>query len=85
MAVRFYPAVLCFLGYDPMPEPQSLGEQVRIKRIRLGLSQKELARELDVDESSVWRVEHDQRLWKRRLGEVFREFVEVPPPARFPP
>ena len=76
MAVRFYPAVIRFLGYDPLPERITLGEQVRAKRMRLGISQKELARILGVDESSVWRVEHDRRLWKRKLRRVFRTYAD---------
>ncbi len=76
MAVRFYPRVLEFLGYDPAPEPETFGQKVRAKRMKLGLTLGGLARELGVDESSVWRVEHDGRVWKRELGRVFGEFVE---------
>jgi hypothetical protein len=41
--VRFYPRILAWLGYDPMPKPMTRGEQVRIARMSRGWSRKRLA------------------------------------------
>jgi DNA-binding XRE family transcriptional regulator len=30
--IRFWPAIIGFLGYDPHPEPRTLGEGLRAKR-----------------------------------------------------
>lgn len=40
---RFRPAIVRFLGDDPNPAPQSVGERIRANRLREGLSQSELA------------------------------------------
>jgi DNA-binding XRE family transcriptional regulator len=39
-AVRFIPRIIEFLGHDPTceVEPQSLGDRIKFKRLRLGLS-----------------------------------------------
>ena len=48
-AIRFYPAILAFLGYDPFPVPTALAERLRAKRRSLGLSIHSLAARLGVD------------------------------------
>ncbi|PKO18729.1 transcriptional regulator [candidate division BRC1 bacterium HGW-BRC1-1] len=58
--VRFLPLIIEFLGYDPNPAPQTLGEKlIHCQRV-LGLSRKRLAAELGVDESTL-------RDWERGL------------------
>ena len=42
-AVRFFPSIIRFLGYDPFPEAQTLADRLRAKRRALGLSYKRLA------------------------------------------
>lgn len=51
------PGIIKFLGYDPFPEPQTLGERLAAKRRMLGLSRKELAKRLGVDEETLARLE----------------------------
>jgi transcriptional regulator with XRE-family HTH domain len=73
-AVRHFPRIVAFLGYDPFPQPQTLGEQIRTRRWNFGLSQEKLAELLGVDEGSVMRWERVE--WKptarsRRLIEAF--------------
>lgn len=42
--VRFYPALIGFLGYNPLPEARTRGEAVRRQRLTLGLSLARLAK-----------------------------------------
>jgi transcriptional regulator with XRE-family HTH domain len=55
--IRFLPAILALLGYDPRPEPEGFGGRLKRAREAEGLSQEALARRLQVDESTIWRVE----------------------------
>ena len=48
-AVRYVPAIIQFLGYDPLPPTDSLSERVATARRVLGLSQRKMAERLGVD------------------------------------
>src|ERR1035441_9352714 len=52
-AIRHIPAILQFLGYDPFPPAQTLGERLATARKVMGLSQRKLALLLGVD-SGTW-------------------------------
>jgi len=52
--IRSYPAILTFLGYDPLPEPQTLAEQLQAIRRRMGWKVRTAAKSIGVDEST-WR------------------------------
>lgn len=67
---RYLPKIIDFLGYDPFPEPKTLGERIKAKRRRIGLSQEQAAKHLSVDEGTLRRWERDEwRPTKRlRLG-----------------
>jgi transcriptional regulator with XRE-family HTH domain len=54
---RFIPALIAFLGYNPLPEARSPGEQVRRARLTRGLSIRALAELAIVDEGSVTHLE----------------------------
>jgi hypothetical protein len=54
--VRFIPAILRFLGYDPRPEPRTFGERLRAARERAGLSERALARQLGLDPGTLSRL-----------------------------
>ena len=56
--IHVMPAIIRFLGYDPIPEPTTLAERMRAYRQRNGLSIKKAATQAGVDESS-W------GLWER--------------------
>jgi transcriptional regulator with XRE-family HTH domain len=52
-ATRHVPAILEFLGYDPIPAPQGFQQRLAAARRRLGLSQRKLAEKLGVDPTTV--------------------------------
>ena len=56
-SIRYLPHIIEFLGYDPFPEPQSIGEEIVAARRRLGLSRKRLAKKLGMDEGTLERWE----------------------------
>jgi transcriptional regulator with XRE-family HTH domain len=51
--VRYMPAIIQFLGYDPQPHADSLPERLAATRRRLGLSQRKMARRLGVDPATL--------------------------------
>jgi DNA-binding XRE family transcriptional regulator len=50
---RFGPKVVDFLGYDPLPDPKSFGQEVWKLRWSLGLTQRALAGHLGIDDVTV--------------------------------
>jgi len=56
--LRHLPKVTAFLGYDPNPsDPKNLREKVLKYRKRCGISQKELARQIGIDPTTLSRLE----------------------------
>jgi transcriptional regulator with XRE-family HTH domain len=51
--VQYYPAIFAFLGYDPFPEPKTLGEKVIAWRRQNGVTRKSLAQRLGIDEAAL--------------------------------
>jgi transcriptional regulator with XRE-family HTH domain len=51
------PAVIAFLGYDPHPDPKTVGETLRAYRRALGLTQRELCAQLGMHRSTVSKLE----------------------------
>lgn len=84
---RFVPRIVRFLGYDPFPKGQTLGERIRAARRAQGLSHTAMARKLGVDPSTILNWERGRRhpparFWPRILGLISRE--EVPLDAPLP-
>lgn len=51
--LRFLPAILRFLGYDPRPAPATFGGRLRAAREAKGLTARELARRLGLDPGTL--------------------------------
>ena len=51
--VRYMPAIIQFLGYNPLPAASSLSERLATTRRMLGLSQRKMARKLGVDPATL--------------------------------
>ena len=58
---RYMPAIIRFLGYNPLPRPSAPGEQLVWRRTSLGMSQRALAARLEVDSSTLARWERGDR------------------------
>ena len=70
---RYFPKIAEFLTYMPLfPEPQDFGSRIVHRRRLLGLSQKDLARKLKVDPSTLARWERG----KRRPARIFLKKLE---------
>ncbi len=59
--IRFLPAILAFLGYDPRPQPKTIGERLVAYRLAKGWARPQLAAELRVDPSTLARWETGKR------------------------
>ncbi|MGB6690746.1 MAG: helix-turn-helix transcriptional regulator [Terracidiphilus sp.] len=51
--VRYTPAIIQFLGYNPLPAASSLAERLAAARRALGLSQRMMAQKLGVDPTTL--------------------------------
>ena len=79
-ALRFIPRIIEFLGYTPDDtKPQSPGQKIAAFRRLRGLTQKELARRLGVDPSTVASWERSEHRPSRHLASIIGR-VTAPPP-----
>ena len=63
------PKIIRFLGYCPIMPARTLSEKLVAYRTSQGLSQRKMARGLDVDQKSIWEWETGNRLPSRRSRE----------------
>ena len=72
---HFIPAIIQFLGYDPLPNRISIAERVATRRKVLGLSQRKMAERLGVNPDTLrgWEAGHHQPTGKS-LGAIERVF-----------
>ena len=59
--IEYMPAIIRFLGYNPLPEAKTLAEQLVRHRTTLGMSQENAAQELGVDPGTLARWECGKR------------------------
>jgi transcriptional regulator with XRE-family HTH domain len=59
--LRQIPKIIEFLGYMPFEEPRTLGERIVYYRRLTGMTQKELAKKLNVDPTTLARWERGER------------------------
>jgi transcriptional regulator with XRE-family HTH domain len=52
-AIRYVPAIIRFLGYDPLPQTSAFPERLAIARKALGLSPRRMAEVLRVDQGTL--------------------------------
>ncbi len=77
-AVRYLPRLIGYLEYNPLPKPQTIGEQLRAKRQALGLSCKRLARMIGVDGGMLQQYEHGNRKVSPRHRRIVEQFLADP-------
>jgi site-specific DNA recombinase len=75
--IRYMPAIIRFLGYNPLPAANTLAEQLVRRRTSLGLSQKQAAREVGVDPGTLARWERGEREPTGVFAERAQSFVSV--------
>jgi transcriptional regulator with XRE-family HTH domain len=68
--IRFMPAIIRFLDYNPLPEATTVAEQLVRHRTALGLSRNKAAKELGVDAGTLARWE---RGGQEPAGELLRQ------------
>jgi transcriptional regulator with XRE-family HTH domain len=81
--IRYMPAIIRFLGYNPLPETEGWGERLVRCRTTLGLTQREAAHRLDVDQGTLAKWERGEREPAGRfldLVERFLDQVKAPDP-----
>ena len=64
----FYPGILAFLKYNPLPAPRTLGATIRQERLARGWSIERLARVAGVDPATLTHIEADTQRTARKLG-----------------
>jgi transcriptional regulator with XRE-family HTH domain len=74
-AIRYIPAILDFLGYNPMPPARTFPERLVLVRKMLGLTRRELALSLGLDESTVQGWETGEHEPIGRNMELIERFV----------
>jgi DNA-binding XRE family transcriptional regulator len=65
------PAIIAFLGYNPLPQATNLGGQLARRRTTLGMTQKQAADRLGVDASTLAK-------WERGAGTVPVSEPQIP-------
>ena len=74
--IRYWPRIVAFLGYDPVPgEGETLANALRAKHRELGLPRKQAAALLKIDEGTLKRYEDG--LWEpgERNRAIIRRFL----------
>ena len=72
---RYMPAIIRFLGYNPLPPAKSMGGRLVRQRTSLGLSQKECAERLGVDSSTLAKWERGEREPAGAFAERAKRFL----------
>lgn len=58
--ISYYPRIIQFLGYNPIPPAATRGQAVRRERLSRGWSRRQVGRQAGVDEATVRRIEDDR-------------------------
>ena len=79
LALHLRPRIIEFLGYDPYPPiAETAGQKMRAKRHGLGLSIKQMAQRMGVDEASWGNWERDEIILYREHRALVAKFIGVP-------
>jgi transcriptional regulator with XRE-family HTH domain len=73
--VHHIPAIIRFLGYSPLPEPESLRDKLILRRKLLGVSQEAMAKQLGVNETTLRYIERGTRRASGRVRHAIRAFL----------
>jgi len=89
--LKYMPAIIKFLGYSPLRQPEGWAERLVLCRTALGISQAVAASQIGVDQGTLARGERGQREPRGTFAERALRFVtqvalasvEVPNTAKF--
>ena len=70
-----WPGVISFLGYDPFPPPKTTAEKIKAVRRRLGLTSRELAKQLQADRGAITRWEAGGEIRKMRHRSAIEDLL----------
>ncbi len=79
IGARFVPAIIRWLGYDPLPRPRSFASWLVTERIRKGLARRGLANALGWDENTVRKYAEGGRPPDGSRLEQLRTMLGEPP------
>jgi transcriptional regulator with XRE-family HTH domain len=74
--IRYVPAIIEFLGYNPLPEAKTLADQLARHRTTLGLMQKETAQRLGVDQGTLAKWERGEKGPAGEFLERVKQFLK---------
>ena len=75
--IRYIPAIIEFLGYDPLPPANSFSERLATARQTLGLSQRKTAEKLSVDPATVKGWEAGRHEPTKRSVDVIGRVLQI--------
>jgi transcriptional regulator with XRE-family HTH domain len=76
--VYWLPAIIQFLGYNPLPEPRTVPERLLMKRLERGWSRTVAARELGIDQSTLRDWEHGKIILFEKHRTLVANFLGIP-------
>jgi transcriptional regulator with XRE-family HTH domain len=76
--VRYIPAIIQFLGYNPLPAASSLPERLVTARRALGLSQRKMAAKLGVGPATLMGWEAGRHQPTEKILDVIRRVLQIP-------
>jgi ribosome-binding protein aMBF1 (putative translation factor) len=75
--IRFYPAIIAFLGHNPLPEPKTRGQAIRRGRHTRGWSRARLAKAAGVDEGTIQRLENDRKGMAKKSAQAICKVLGI--------
>ena len=82
--IRYMPAIIRFLGYNPLPAATAWGDRLVRQRTSLGLSQKESAGRIGVDPGTLAKWERGEREPAGVFAKRAERFLADEEPSRMP-
>jgi transcriptional regulator with XRE-family HTH domain len=72
------PSIIRLLGYNPLPEPRTIGEALVAKRLEFGWSRKVASRHFGIDESTLRDWEQGKIILFRKHRRLVAEVLGIP-------
>lgn len=75
--VHYYPRIISFLGYNPLPKPASFEQAVWRERTSRGLGRLALARLIGIAETTIGRAETDSTSMVKRTKRLIARALNI--------